>query len=156
MTTTIPDLMNSISQVLTHAEELVAEGDSEQVGIMLTSFLKTLMVDLDKLYVDQGSTGVRPQRQAPKCYACDPSSGVVGHIRGCPNDPANKNDSPNRRPRKPKRSGKPKRPVINKYDGDCATCLRHVGRGAGFVLPNDDPNAPKRWETYCQEHNPYA
>lgn len=121
MTTTIPDLMNSISQVLTHAEELVAEGDSEQVGVMLTSFLKTLMADLDKLYVDQGSTGVRPQRRA-----------------------TNTNDSPNRLPPKPKRN------IPNRYEGKCEMCDRHVAKQAGYVIPRGKPSGSgKKWHTYC-------
>lgn len=117
--------MQSVSEVLTTAEELIADG--EDVGPMLASFLKTLLIDLDKVLVSEGPTGVR-QRALP----VDPSSPPVKPT------PSNAPDV-----------GKTKRPVVNKYEGKCVRCKGTVTPGSGFVLPSNNPVRGKKWLTFC-------
>lgn len=50
----ISDVMGSISEVLITSEELLEDGDSDrEVAILVTSFLKTLLVQLDEVLVSQ-------------------------------------------------------------------------------------------------------
>lgn len=136
----IPELMNSVSEVLTTAEELIEEG--EDVGPMLASFLKTLLVDLDKVLVSEGPTGVRPQRAQP----VDPAS---------PRDPSwYQHNSAVPGGRGGRTSKRTKRPIVNKYDGECAYCKTKVAAGEGVVVANDNPDAKKKWTTFCQTHTP--
>lgn len=120
----IPNVMQSISEVLTTAEELLEDGDDREVSLLLMSFLKTLLVDLDKVVVEHGVTGSRPQ--------------------------------PRRRPAKTRTSSTPafnvsstKRPIRNKYKTSCEACAAALDPGVGYVLPNADERASKKWLAFC-------
>lgn len=138
----IPDLMQSVSEVLTTAEELIEAG--EDVGPMLASFLRTLLVDLDKVLVDQGPTGVRPQPRSTRRHMdCGETVCLAKRPDECPHA----------RTPAPTKARKSKRPIVNKYDGVCQ-CQAQVPAGEGFVVANDDPNAKRKWQTFCKAHVP--
>lgn len=134
--TTIHEIRRSVSDVLTTADELMEDGDSEQVGAMLASFLKTLLADLDKLS----------------------STNVERTVRRAHRRPAFEDNNPNRTP--PKKKGE--RPIIpNKYDGTCSKCGAKVDAMQGYVTTNPSwtPSSqkgkgPKKWLTYCPGHIP--
>lgn len=121
----IPDVMRSVSEVLTTAEELLEDGDADrEVSFLLMSFLKTLLVDLDKVVVEQGPTGVNPRpRKQPR-----------------------KTRTPNARNVK---VTKTKQRIRNKYESQCARCDKPLAAGEGWVLPAADPNASKKWFAFC-------
>lgn len=121
---TIPDIMHSVSEVLTTAEELLGETDSDhEVAVMLASYLKTLLVELEKLR-DASSPRTTPAHAAPKANPQAKTSNA--------------------------RVKKTKRPVVNKYKNACARCGKALAEGEGFVLPTEDPNASKKWLAFCE------
>lgn len=126
----IPDVMRSISEVLTTAEELLADDEQadREVSLLVMSFLKTLLVDLDKVRVEQGPTGVRPRRRPDTTHV-----------------PAKDG--------KDIKVGRTARAIPNKYDSSCVRCDdKELPAGEGFVLPAESPNAKKKWFAFCDVH----
>lgn len=155
---TIPDVMRSVTEVLATAEELLEDGDSDRhVANMLTSFLKTLLVDLDETLMAQGHLRQtnhqgnvigkngedlylthRPSQR--KHMDCTAKKCLAGQSSECPHAGSNVKVTST------------KTPVVNKYPGQCVRCGTPLVAGEGYVLPAADKNAKKKWHTFCLNH----
>ena len=145
--TTIPDVMRSVSEVLTTAEDLLQDGEAEAVGHMVTSYLKTLLSDLDEVSVSQNAAALRsvgvntsPTR---KHMDCTKGNCLANLSSECPHY----GDTISY----PKVKAT-KKPVVNKFSGSCAKCGCKVNEQQGFVLPDVNQNAKKKWHTFCATH----
>lgn len=155
--TDIPDVMRSVSEVLTTAEELLEEGDSDrEVAQMLTVFLQTLLVDLDKTLVANGVTGVRPSERRSNRPSLSRRHADCTRLLCIVNLPA---ECPRRADPPPAKAksgrvqvSKTKRPVVNKFDATCVRCGKRLAKGNGYALPNVDQNARKKWFAFCEPH----
>lgn len=147
----IADVMGSISEVLATAEDLLEDGDSDrEVAMLMTSFLKTLLVQLDEVLMSQGHL----KQTAPSGEVINKDGTVGGHARrhkdclstkcllghktSCPHSEASRYGV-----------SATKRPIPNKYDARCRSCHTALPAGNGYVLPAIDPKSTKKWHAFC-------
>lgn len=133
--TTIPDIIQHVEEVLATSKELMDEGDSHNVALILNSFLHILIRDLEALDAEQGARNVllnglgeevKPQRAMTHAAPQQPGT-----------------------PPKPTRV---KRAIRNKYAGKCVICGEDQPPGAGFIVPLEQPQGKQKWWTYCPNH----
>lgn len=145
MSMTIPELMRSISEVLTTAEEMLHDDEPHDVGPMLASYLKTLLVELDKMLTATNPPPPRAATVTPKSNRshmdCLPNKCLHGSA-----------DCPFHGNAITRKVAKTKRPVVNRYPNSCVRCNRALTAGQGYVLPNVDKNAKKKWFAFCDDH----